>query len=166
MANPANALLGTSAPVITIGGKALSAKTAVKMARLLEKEEAAEAAKAAKDAIRARVLDRAIALLREKTLVVAGQEVDGITAIQYHVAFSGLVGSKDNYKVPTKFGQDILDVTWPFLYAFQQEMGGVEHFLINYQGLSALLLAGAERIDGALTYKEKQVNDLDFEPGV
>jgi hypothetical protein len=166
MANPANALLGTSAPIITVGGKALTAKTAVKLARLLEKEEAAERAAAAKSAIRARVMDRAIALLQEKRLVIAGQEMDGILAIQYHLAFSGLVGSKDNYKVPTKFGQDVLDITWPFLYAFQQEMGGVDHFLINYAGLSALLLEGAERIEGALTYKEKQENILGFEPGV
>ena len=149
MANRQIAPLGTSAPIITIDG--LSHEELMVLSRHRQAKEAKEAAKASKEAIRARVMDRAIALLSSKTLVVLGQEMDGITAVQYHLAFSGM-----NYKAPTELSQSVIDVTWPFLRELQEQMGGVDHFLINSRGLAALLLEGAPLSNS---------NKMDFESG-
>lgn len=140
--NIPSALLGTSAPTIAVTNGLDESEIALVLRSRARKAEQAQA-KATKEEIRARVRDRAIPLLLEERLVVLGQEMDGITAIQYHIAFSNL-----NYKAPTKMSQDVLDVTWPFLRAFQARMQGVDHFLINEAGLSALLLLGAELTNG------------------
>jgi len=149
MANPANALLGTSAPIINVSG--LTTRQLLLLAKDQEREDAKAKAKADKDTKRAQVRTNAIALLRKTSLVVLGQEMDGITAIQYHIAFSSL-----NYKAKTQMSQDVLNVTWPFLRAFQEQMGGQDDFIINTPGLVALLLDGAQLSNG---------NDVDFEPG-
>lgn len=113
-------------------------------------------AKEAQTVERVKVRREAISYLLGTTVVIGGKEMNGIEAIQYHLAFTVLVGSQSNPSLPLEFAQSIVNETWKFIRETADRFGGKPYFPMDAPSLKKIVLL-ADGIEGMSSWLDEEL---------